>query len=845
MDLSLNVLLTGALVLSRFFPGALDPVTMFQSANPRAELVKTFSQMCMAVRANPDVADRWSLIEGLMANAEKRMKAPPKRKITIEIVDSSKSDSDRLSQKPLGLVKGLTEEDLVRLYRGICKTYPDVTVFDEVLSDEDLESIFDKYRSYSDDMPDYTNIENVRLAQASAVKTSDGVSLGEVVPDNGRRQWVSVRQIPEFLQQAFVSAEDKRFWSHQGVDPVAVVRAVYSMAKKGNLSGGRPQGASTITQQVARNLYLDTSLSFDRKFKEMIVAGNIESHLRGHTTFYKKRIMELYLNLIYLGRGNWGVQRAVQSYFGKDLKLPQVGANRLTLAEAAFLAGITNSPGSYDPINNPEKVKNRQKYVLGRMLEDGAITQQQHDEAINEEIKYKPAVSTELTQPYFMTALKSSMNQFPFVTSGAGSQGGSRFTLIATLDLRLQKIVDEALMNGLYSYEKRNKRFAYKPLGQIDDLDGESWHDQLKKQGISFPELGWEAAVVLEKGKSATIGLADGSQSRLFIKDIPKANPSVGDLVAVEKIGSLWFLRQPPQVQGAVVVMDPYSGHVLAIKGGFSFNKGSQTNRAISAYRQVGSTLKPLTYLAALQSLDPDSQVMDRPVSTYKGRPWPSNYDHRSWGAITMREALANSRNQATAWIMKNETGIDPILNLSVEMGIYDSPRKEESFVLGAQETTLLRMTTAYAMIANGGFKVRPRFIKDIFDSNGNRRLTSFTNSRSAGFSQTLPVTEYSIRSLQSMLSDVVRVGTASRMSHLASFVGGKTGTTDNQNDAWFIGFTNSLVVGVWVGYDNNNGKRHLGDKQTGGKVALPIFQEIIERSFEEFSPRTPLVMGF
>jgi membrane carboxypeptidase/penicillin-binding protein len=622
-----------------------------------------------------------------------------------------------------------------------------------------------------------------------------------------------------------------------------------------NLSqSGRPQGGSTITQQVVKNLLLGDEVTYDRKMREMVLASRVESK------FTKSQILELYLNSIFLGRGSWGVEMAARSYFGK-------GASALTLSEGALLAALAKGPSYFNPDTHPDRAKERLAYVVRRMQEDGAIgaDDARVTSSLPATVRYQPPQNngTYFTD-YVARAMRSESDLSAF---RAGST-----TVHSTLDPTLQRAAEIALEEGLARYEQSERRVDFRGpeanLGsEVERLSAgpqqstPAWQRALDNVRLPLSGVHWDPAVVVEKGErrgdgSVRVGLADGTVVSLSGPAAILRKVELYDVVRVQ-LGernrkgraARAQLRVPPTVQGAAVAIENKTGRILAMVGGFSYG-ASQLNRVTQSARQPGSTLKPLTYLAALQKgLQPNTLVRDEeitfpPINRGKGEEgyWtPKNYDGDSRGVITLREALENSRNQATASLLrgienKPEQSLDRICSLALELQIYKDCVHYYPFVLGAEPVRPIDLAAFFATIANEGTRPAPYAIESI-DQNGRevyRRQPSLVPTASAD-----PASFYQ---LKTMLQGVVQHGTAHAMSDLAPYVAGKTGTSEDENDAWFVGFTNDVTVAVWVGYDNGAGSRRtLGSGSTGAHVALPIFEPIVEASWADGRPKEPL----
>lgn len=682
---------------------------------------------------------------------------------------------------------------------------------------------------------DYRKLKGMKLKEASVILDRSGHRFSEIYSENNRRRWVSIQEIPVHVRQAFVSAEDKRFYQHQGVDMRGIVRAFANNL----MNKGRPQGGSTITQQVVKNLLVGEDVTFERKMREMVASVKIEKE----KVLSKDEILELYLNYVFLGRASWGVEMASRSYFGKSVK-------QLNVSEAAFLAGLTKGPNYYHPDRFPERVEDRRKYVLSRMKEDGFINEPTLTSANQITVKTIP-FETPRTKGafYYLDAINRDARQHAKIES---LTSGS-FTVYSTIHPELQKLTEAALRDGLADYEAKAGRARWKgPQGSIaKQVKDGNWLEPLQKARPKLYDVHWPLATVIKTKKGVKVGMPDGRiLSLIGTPNIVRGLRNY-DLVFVSlretKKAVTATLRIPPNVQGAIVVMENKTGRVLSMAGGFSYAQ-SQYNRVTQAVRQPGSTLKPFVYLAALNlGFQPNTLIPDRPVHlppiARGGRWWsPKNYDGGSRGVVTMRQAIERSLNLPTARIMTElaqtpSEGLDYIRGITAAVGIYQQPIRQYPFVLGAQPVRLLDMAVAYATIANDGLKPTPHFI-DRIEQSGRKvwERPRFNLSTVPGLEDRTPFYQ-----LRHILMGVPVRGTAEKLRDLQGYVAGKTGTSNNENDAWFIGFTNDLVIGVWVGYDRRDIRSSLGTRFTGARVALPVAETVIRGSFDILQSKTPL----
>ena len=685
-------------------------------------------------------------------------------------------------------------------------------------------------------MPDYKYLKNYKPPVSSKLYSGNGVLVSDFSSE--KRIFVPYSAISQTVINAFLSAEDKNFFDHPGVDAKGVVRAI-----KNNifnlLYSKRLEGASTITQQVAKNFLLTNEVSIDRKIKEAILAFRIERVLS------KKRILELYLNQIYLGEGSYGIASASLRYFNKPI-------SELNYGEAALLAALPKAPSKYNPYKNKELAKFRRNLVLNNLLDNGFIDQKQHSKLINSKIKLqkRKRIYLEDSRYYVEDVRKDVIDKYGY--DKVYKQG---FNIKTPLDLELQRIATQSLRNGLQEFDKRKGWRG--PLSNVKK--SKNWKKDLKDLNLE-KSLGWELAVVTRIDKfetviktqnddNGTINFNDIDWTRKEFKKLFK----IGDIIYVKKLSDgNYSLKQLPRANGGIVVMDPYSGRVLALSGGFSF-KQSEFNRASQAKRQPGSAFKPFIYALALENnFLPTTLVLDAPIVLDQGndlKMWkPENYGKKFYGPSTLRTGIEKSRNLMTVRIAQ-ELGIDKIINFSKKLNIYENPDELMSVSLGSAETTLLKITSAYCSFLNGGKLVNPILIDRIQDSEGK---TIFNNEKRFcencdlisydGTSNPIiknkyqqifsPQTAYQITS---MLKGVIERGTGKGLKELKLELAGKTGTTNKNTDTWFIGFTSNLVVGVYIGYDN---PRSLGKFETGSKTAMPVFKEFIKKTANTFNAR-------
>ena len=686
------------------------------------------------------------------------------------------------------------------------------------------------FHYYAQDLPDHTFLKDYEPPVVTRVHTGDGRLLAEFAQE--RRIFVPIEEIPDLVKNAFIAAEDQNFYTHPGVDFKAVLRAVVINLK--NVGKNRRMvGASTISQQVAKNFLLTNEQSFERKIKEAIIAYRMDKAMS------KDRILELYLNEIFLGNRSYGVGAAGLNYFNKPL-------DELSISEAAYLAALPKAPSTYHPIRNHDKAIARRNWVISRMLAEGFIEKAQADLAEVKPLRTQMrTVKNIVDAPYFAEEVRRKM----LSAYGDDSIYKSGLSIRTTIDPTLQDIAVRSLREGLSAYDRRHGyRGPVKRSSDEQDLK-----TVLIQQGMLDT---WELALV--KNASGRILTQGGKTGTLQEKDLEWASGDnslqAGKVVMVEKVeeGS-YALRQVPKIQGAIMVMDPHTGRILAMQGGWTFDK-SEYNRATQAYRQPGSAFKPFIYLTALeQGLTPSTRVLDAPFE-YEDRPgnvWkPKNYSNQFYGPTPLRVGVEKSRNLMTVRLAQH-VGMDSVVDTANRFGIGENLQPLLANSLGASETTLLAMTSAYGMLVNGGKKIVPTFIDRIQDRYGKTMFQhdNRTCMDCGDFIQweyqgvpNIPDTRAVVSNPQnvyqivSILEGVVERGTARRLKALNRPLAGKTGTTNDSRDAWFMGFSPDLVVGVYMGFDN---PKPLGNRETGSSVALPVFKSFMEEALKDV-PATP-----
>ncbi len=715
---------------------------------------------------------------------------------------------------------------------------------------------------YSEGLPDYRALADYKPKVVTRVQAGDGELLAEFSTE--KRIFVPIGSIPKQVKEAFIAAEDKNFYQHKGVDPEGIMRAAITDLK--NLhSEKRPVGASTITQQVARNFLLTNEVSIARKIKEMILAYRIEQVLN------KDQILELYLNEIYLGLNSYGVAAAALDYFDKPL-------DELTVAEMSFLAAIPKNPNKYFREKNHDAALERRNYVINRMLEDKYITQAQAAEAIAAPLGFHPPKDAEAVPAGHFT---EEVRRELLAAYGKDGLYGGGLSVRTTLDPKLQAIAVRSLRDGLVSYDQRHGWRG--PVTHLPNMN--AWPEQLAKVPPPEGAESWRLAAVIDaEADNVKIGFSDKSTAELSMADMKwtgkaKANQvvQIADVILVQSVEATpakpderkggdkkkeeaaktaapvfhYVLRQMPEVNGALVALDPHTGRVLALVGGMSY-ESSEFDRATQAMRQPGSSFKPFVYLAALDSgFTPSTIVLDAPIEIDQGPGlplWkPVNFDHEFLGPLPLRVALEKSLDTATVRVGQ-AIGMAKVVNYAKKFGISDNLPPFISSVIGAGETTLMRMVTAYAEIDNGGKKIVPTLIDRVQDRQG---LTLFRHDTRtcqgckdvAWSNQTVPEILDDRPQIQDprtayqmveMLEGVVQRGTARSLASLGHPLAGKTGTTNDAKDLWFMGFSPDLVVGVFVGYDD---PKSLGKREQGATVAVPVFKEFMSIALADQSP--------
>ena len=713
--------------------------------------------------------------------------------------------------------------------------------------------------TFGRDLPDIQQLANYEPPVTTRIHAADGQLLEEFARE--RRLFVPLSAIPNNVVNAFLAAEDQHFYSHTGLDYIGIVRA--ALTNVVNVATDRRLvGASTITQQVAKNFLLSGEVSYERKIREAILAYRIEK------AFTKQQILELYLNEIYLGSGSYGVAAAALNYFDKSLI-------ELSLSDIAYLAALPKAPNNYHPTRKTGAAIGRRNWVLGRMEEEGYIEQKDVDATIDQPLNIQPGGEDGVfNAAYFNEEVRRQLQGL--YGNDALYEGG--LSVRTSLEPRLQDVAERVLKKGLIAYDRRHGWRG--PIGHmnIEDMLQAEWQERLTSNQRFVPVANWRLSVVLRFDETDTIiAFSDGSTGTIAYEDLRWARPWLsvnsrgarpktpsdllvpGDMVLVEQVivdgqlSNYYTLQQKPAIEGALVAMDPHTGRVLALVGGFDFSS-SEFNRATQAARQPGSAFKPFVYAAALDDgFTPSDLILDAPFVIDQGYgqgKWkPANYSNRFYGPSTLRLGIEKSRNLMTVRLAQN-IGMERITDYARKFGIVDNMPGTLAMSLGTGETTLMRITAAYAMLVNGGKEITPTMIDRIQDRRGGTvyrsddrpceqcEVVSWQDQPTPNVpdnrSQVIEAgTAYQI---VSFLQGVVQRGTGVRIRAVGKPLAGKTGTTNDSQDTWFIGFSPDLAVGVFAGFDQPGS---LGKKETGSSVTAPIFRDFFKEALQDV-PGTP-----
>ncbi len=728
---------------------------------------------------------------------------------------------------------------------------------------------------YGNDLPDYRQLADYEPPTVTRIHAGDGRLLAEYAQE--KRVFVPVEAMPKRLIESFLAAEDKNFYSHFGLDPLGILRAIVTNLRYAG-QNRRLVGASTITQQVAKNFLLTNEVSYVRKLKEAMLAYRIEQ------AFSKNEILELYLNQIYLGVGSYGVAAAALNYFNKSL-------DDLTTAEAAFLAGLPKAPSVYHPVRAADEAKGRRDWVIGRLLDLNIIDQQEAEIARAEPLVMRKRDNTELVKADYFT---ESVRRRLIAQHGESTLYEGGLSIRTTILPSMQDLATKALRDGLIAYDRRHGWRG--PVAQIG-VDA-NWLERLAEVSKVGGLPDWRLGVVIEATEaSAVVGLADdGAMIELPLDALTWARTQIRDpndpdkeslgpeITGVNQVLQpghvIWVepvpvgieqmvvteegqpapveqwrfeLRQTPEVEGAIVAIDPHNGRVLAMTGGFNYQR-SEFNRATQARRQAGSALKPFVYLAGFeQNYTPSSTFLDAPVvydqGPNEGKWKPENYSNKFYGTRTLRFGLERSLNVLTVRLAQS-IGMGNVIGMADRFGLSRKMEYNLASALGSSEADLMTLTSAYAMLVNGGRRIEPALIERIQDRHGrtvdrrdNRECPGCRNIEWTAQSTPLLndereriIDEARAYQMVNILEGVVERGTGRRAQAIGKPVAGKTGTSNDSRDAWFLGFTPDLAVGVYVGFDT---PRTLGRKETGSSAALPIFVDFMQKALAD-QPATP-----
>ncbi|MDE3019264.1 MAG: PBP1A family penicillin-binding protein [Nitrospirota bacterium] len=672
----------------------------------------------------------------------------------------------------------------------------------------------------SQDLPSLDSLQGYQPSQVSRVYSDDHQVIGQYYVE--RRILTQLADVPPSLVNAVIAVEDARFFEHPGLDVVGILRAFWTNLRR----GGKVEGASTITQQLTRSLFLSPERTYGRKIKELILAYKMELILS------KEQILELYLNQIYFGQGAYGVGAAAQTYFGKELR-------DLTVAESALLAGLPKSPNNYSPTKNPERAKRRQEHVLARMEEAGFLTAEQREEAAAQPLTFRRAVAEQIA-PHFIESVR--LHLVSHYGESMVYKGG--LSVATTLNVEMQKAAERAVQKGLRELDKRQGWRG--PIGKQDPAaadkpnatppvlhEGDLLQGVVTKVGkdhvvvqagqtvgkLAFDDLAWAKRRL--KGKDPSKDVTVQQNVKMLLKP--------GDVIEVavkklDKDGAQFRLEQTPIVEGGLVAIDPRTGAVRAMVGGLDFAR-SEYNRAITAHRQPGSAFKPIIYATAMsEGLSPATPVLDAPVVYENEDPektWkPENYEKKFFGLTSLREALIHSRNVATVRLLER-IGVKPVIEFAKTLGITSPLNHDLSLALGSSSVTLWELTSAYGVFANQGIKLDPYMVTRVEDPNAQVLEQTLFEPRQI-------LTKETAYLITNVLEDVIQRGTGQAAKVIERPIAGKTGTTNDYTDAWFVGYTPNLVVGVWVGFDDT---RTLGDTESGAHAALPIWIDFMREA--------------
>jgi penicillin-binding protein 1A len=686
------------------------------------------------------------------------------------------------------------------------------------------------------DLPPVEALKSFQPSLVTRVYADDNRLIGQFFIE--KRIMAPLDRIPQDMIHAIVAVEDSRFYEHKGFDLVGILRAAVANVVSMKIK----QGASTITQQLARSLFLTPEKSLKRKMKEVLLARKIEK------LYTKPQILEMYLNQIYFGHGAYGIQAAARTYFGKD-------TDQLNLAEAAFLAGLPKAPTDYSPYLSPQRAKQRQGIVLGRMLEEKFITEDQYRQAYQQDLYFQKLLPEQEIAPYFLEHVR----QYLMTQYGAERVYKSGLNIYTTLNIEMQTAANKALNEGLRAIDKRQGFRG--PIGHQEvEQPVQASAEQQGNVTTGEPTVGEMIEGVVTRVESDHVWVtASGLSGKILMRDMawakkrlkgprldqveilqnaaPKDLLKVGDVIDVAlktkdpRTQEIFFtLEQEPLMEAALLAVDPRSGGIKAMVGGYDF-KRSEFNRTLMAKRQPGSSFKPLIYALAIeQGFTPSTVLVDAPViytDPVTQKTWkPTNYEERFYGPISMRDALTYSRNVATVKLLE-KVGVQNVIEFAKRMGITSPLTPDLSLALGSSSVSLMEMVSSFGVFANQGVRVEPMAIRSVTDASG--KVMEYHEPVAQ---QVLsPDVAYVVTN---MLQDVIQRGTGVRARELGHSLAGKTGTTNDFTDAWFVGYTPNLAAGVWVGFDD---RRTLGDREAGSTAALPIWMEFMREVLKQLPP--------
>lgn len=695
------------------------------------------------------------------------------------------------------------------------------------------------YNYLTRDLPKFERVEDYRPAAISQVFSDDGTLVGEFYMEEGRRYPIKIADVPPLVRNAFLAAEDASFYTHKGIDPISIIRAVLANLKQ----GGAKQGGSTITQQVVKNLLLTPEKKLERKAKEAILSFQLETRLT------KDEILQLYLNQIFFGNRAYGINAAAKHYFRKEVA-------ELTLGEASLLAGLPKAPSSFSPLSNMQAARSRQHYVLDQMVKANFVSRQDADSAYKEDIKVYPAPSQNIFySPFYVSQIRRILSEnFPDLEPDVDG-----LKIETSLNISADEMATKALKLGLREVDKR--RGWRGPLASLDSLSADAFYKlfPLAKAGIVAMDTPTPALVLAVASKSTAdrgkirilvgkeekeFNLAESTWAKKFLSPDqstrmidPLQEIKVGDVIEValrsmpakgkdnKSEEKVILLDQTPEIEGAISLVNPFSGEVIAAVGGYDYSR-SQFNRATQSLRQPGSSFKPILYLASIDGFKytPATLVDDSPRTFKAGDQFwtPENYDETFLGPITLRVALEKSRNLVSADIV-SRIGVDAVIQYARKLGIESKLGRNLSIALGSSEVTLMELVRAYSVFPAKGVLNETSFIKRILDRDGKVIFDASAQRVNNAKQVVSPVSAFLMANL---MRGVIESGTGTVVKALGRPVAGKTGTSNDEMDTWFIGYTPEWTCGVWVGFDV---KRRIGAKETGGKVAAPIFLEFMK----------------